>query len=149
MKRLLFFIQLLLVSLSVLGQTRIDTLNLKKSAMNSLDIAEPVSLVRLITYPEKYDGKRIMVIGYLHLEFESDAVYLHKQDNDNDLSKNGFWVNFSETLTKVINPSHYNDKYVLLIGTFDFNHKGHMDMYGGTLRNITWIYEWGLWKKAN
>ncbi|MEP7237440.1 MAG: hypothetical protein ABI685_06240 [Ferruginibacter sp.] len=147
MKRNLISVTLLFLSTAVFGQANSDTFALKSKAFESLDIKEDISLVKLITNPENYDGKKIKVIVYLHLEFEGDAIYLHKEDYDNSLSKNGFWVDFSPSLTKLINPDHYNNKYVFLIGTFDSKHKGHMDLFGGTIRDISWIHEWGTWKK--
>ncbi|MBF9140172.1 hypothetical protein [Hymenobacter properus] len=59
-----------------------------------------VSLVKLIANPEKYDGKTIQVIGFLNLEFEGDAIYLHKEDFDQGLTRNGFWESFSEKMKK-------------------------------------------------
>ncbi len=53
-----------------------DTLKQKIVRPFDLGIYENTSLIRLIATPEKYDGKTIQVIGYLHLEFEGDAIYL-------------------------------------------------------------------------
>jgi len=40
-----------------------------------------VSLVQLIANPAEWDGKRVMVSGYLHLEFEGNALHLHRDDH--------------------------------------------------------------------
>lgn len=53
------------------------------------------SLVKLIANPEVYNGKTVQIIGYLNLEFEGNAVYLHREDYENGLTGNGFWVGFS------------------------------------------------------
>jgi len=90
---ILFFV---IVSFVLHGQTKKDTTDeTEKAAVNLVDEEYlEVSLIKLIATPEKYNGKRIQVIGYLHLEFEGNAIYLHKEDEEAGLSKNGFWVNF-------------------------------------------------------
>lgn len=100
-----------------------------------------ISIVRLIVTPEKYHDKQIQIHGYLNLEFEGDAIYLHKEDRDRALTRNGFWVSFSNKL----DPSEIqrlNQSYVLIEGTFDMNSRGHMGLFGGEVKNITRIVKW-------
>jgi hypothetical protein len=105
------------------------------------------SLIQLIANPEKYDGKIIQIIGYLHLEFEGNAIYLHKEDFENSITENGFWVNFSESVTKKANVMDYSDRYVIIIGTFRMHYKGHMGLFGGTIENIVRLGSWGDWRE--
>jgi hypothetical protein len=112
-----------------------------------LDIQENVSLVKLIANPEKYDRKRIQVIGYLHLEFEGNAIYLHQEDYKYGISENSFWLEFSSKLTKKRDLKRFNNRYVILIGTFKSNEKGHMGMFGGTLDNIVRLDLWDFERK--
>ncbi|GHS96382.1 hypothetical protein FACS189421_01380 [Bacteroidia bacterium] len=105
------------------------------------------SLIQLIATPEKYDGKMIQIIGYLHLEFEGNAIYLHKEDFENSITENGFWVNFSEKVTQRANIMDYSDRYVIIIGTFKMNDKGHLDLFGGTIDDIVRLGSWGDWRK--
>lgn len=49
---------------------------------------EAVSLVEIIAHPQKYDGKQILVIGFVTLGFEQDAIWLHKDDAIQMISKN-------------------------------------------------------------
>ena len=37
---------------------------------------EQVSILQLIVTPERYDTKKVQVEGFLHLEFEGNALYL-------------------------------------------------------------------------
>lgn len=103
-----------------------------------------ISMIRLIATPEKYDGKQIQVIGYLNLEFEGTAIYLHKEDYSKGISDNGFWVNFSKEIGERKNLNNYNKKYVIIAGTFDMNSRGHMGMFGGTIKNITRLDLWNF-----
>ena len=41
---------------------------------------EDVSMIQLIANPQVYDNKRVRITGFLHLEFEGDAIYLHRED---------------------------------------------------------------------
>jgi hypothetical protein len=103
-----------------------------------------ISIIKLIATPEKYHGKQIQVIGYLNLEFEGDAIYLHKEDYSKGISNNGFWVNFSKETIEKKNLNDYNKKYVIIVGTFDMNDRGHMGMFGGTIKNITRLDLWNF-----
>ncbi len=109
---------------------------LAQATTDSTDEPENVSLIRLIANPEKYDGKKLQVVGFLHLEFEGDAIYLHEEDYKKGLVQNSFWVEFSPKLLKKKDPKKLSDKYVIIIGTFNAEHRGHMDMFGGTFENI-------------
>src|SRR5688572_23897760 len=39
-----------------------------------------VSLVELLAKPAQYDGKRVLVSGFYHYEFESSGLYLSRDD---------------------------------------------------------------------
>jgi hypothetical protein len=54
---------------------------------------ESVSLIQLIANPERYDKKIVRFIAYLHLEFEGDAVYLHRDDFEHAISNDAIWIN--------------------------------------------------------
>ncbi|WP_433830457.1 hypothetical protein [Flavobacterium anhuiense] len=103
-----------------------------------------VSIIKLISTPEKYDGKQVQVIGYLNLEFEGTAIYLHKEDYSKGIYQNSFWVNFSKETAEKKNLNDYNKKYVIIVGTFDMNARGHMGMFGGTIKNITRLDLWSF-----
>jgi hypothetical protein len=99
-----------------------------------------VSMIQLIASPEKYDGKLIRVIGFLRLEFEGDALYYHKEDYEQSISKNAVWVNTTPEMMK--HKDQLNNHYALLEGVFDAKRLGHMGMFSGEIskigRAITW-----------
>ncbi|WEK71055.1 MAG: hypothetical protein P0Y62_05735 [Candidatus Chryseobacterium colombiense] len=101
-----------------------------------------ISMLRLIVTPEKYHNKTIQIIGYLNLEFEGNAIYFHKEDYENGSSRNGMWVSFNDEFSKKNDLQKLNKKYVIMIGKFDMNTKGHMGMFGGSIKNITRLDEW-------
>lgn len=97
--------------------------------------AEPavnVTMTELIVNPEKFEGKTVRVIGFLHLEFEGNVLYLHKEDFDHALLGNGIWVTLKEDREK---PT-LSDHYVLLEGKFNSKDHGHMGMWKGALQDI-------------
>lgn len=146
MRQIFILLSFLTITSVSFSQTKTDTLDEAEKKPFELGIYENTSLIKLIATPEKYDSKTIQVIGYLHLEFEGNALYLHKEDFENSLTENAFWVNFSKKLTKKINIMDYNDKYVIIIGTFKMDSKGHMGLFGGTIDNIVRLDHWGYWR---
>jgi uncharacterized protein with ACT and thioredoxin-like domain len=123
------------------SQTKPDTSNVKNEKVVSFDDFD-ISLVRLIATPERYDGKIIQVKGYLNLEFEGNAIYLHKEDYSKSLVNNAFWVDFSKEISEKKNLDNYNRRYVIIIGTFDMKSHGHMGLFGGAIKNITRLDLW-------
>ncbi len=134
-KRIYIFIIIFFTFLGVFAQTTDSTEYIDPSPLN-FNIYENTSLIKLIANPEKYDGQMIQVVGYLHLEFEGNALYFHQEDYQNRIYENSFWVNFSDKLRKGKNIMNYNNHYVYIIGKFKMNHKGHMGLFGGTIDNI-------------
>jgi hypothetical protein len=64
--------------------------------------AEPINvgMVALLAAPEKYDGKFIRTIGFICLEFEGDALYLHEEDYRYGEIKHSFSLRLSEAQRK-------------------------------------------------
>jgi hypothetical protein len=127
------------ITLSSFGQSKeeVDAANDIERAMREVKVKNlNVSLVSLIATPERYDGEMIQVKGYLHLELNSNAIYIHEDDSKNKITANAFWVNFSEKFEKKKNPLDYNDKYIILIGRFDAGDKGSAALFSGAIKNI-------------
>src|SRR5690349_6313687 len=51
-----------------------------------------VSLIQLIARPADFDKKMVRVIGFCHLEFEGNGLFVHRQDFEQSISKNGLWL---------------------------------------------------------
>src|SRR5262245_53626775 len=51
------------------------------------------SIGEVIANQDAWHGKRVRLIGYLHLQFEYDALWLGKNDFDVGITRNGIWVN--------------------------------------------------------
>src|SRR5688572_29982408 len=75
-----------------------------------------VSLIQLIANPTSFDGRRVAVTGYVVLEFEHTAVYLHETDATYGIARNGLWLD-----VPVGGDSHrarVHRRYVSIEGTF-------------------------------
>jgi hypothetical protein len=99
-----------------------------------------VSIVSLIAAPDRFNGKRIQVIGFTHFEFEGNAVYLSREDYRYGLDKNGIWLSMNKS--HIDKQKELNDSYVIVEGTFNAEHKGHFGFFSGSIENITLLKRW-------
>ncbi len=110
------------------------------SLINAQADAIKETLFRVLVDPEKYDGKEISTIGYLHLEFEGNCLYLHQEDFEMKIIGNSIWVDLEKERDEKY--SQLNDKYVIIVGTFDSHKKGHKGASSGTITKITRLEIW-------
>ena len=96
------------------------------------------SLLELIARPELFEGRRVRVTGYVHLEFEGNALYLGRHDLQHRQYANGLWVEF---LTGMAN-KECQDKFVVIEGTFVSGDRGHLGMWSGAIQEITRCDPW-------
>ncbi len=104
-------------------------------------VDEDVSLIQLIANPQAYDGKTVRIIGFLHLEFEGNVIYLHNEDFRYGLSKNGLWIQIPRDMTKE-QMKAVNDQYVICTARFVAKMHGHMGMNSGEVANVTRLEVW-------
>jgi hypothetical protein len=102
---------------------------------------EDVSVVQLIANPHAYDGKRVQFIGFLRLEFEGNAIYLHREDYEHQISKNALWINPPAQMTKQERQA-VDMHYVICSGVFEAAKHGHMGMFSGEVADITRLQSW-------
>ncbi len=111
--------------------------------------AEDVSLINLIATPERYDGRLVLVTGYVTVGLENMSICLMKVKLS---SKDCLWLNVDsgpyETLEdekrinkkmKVLNK--FNGKIARLRARFDPHNKGHFGGWSGSLRDMVDIYD--------
>ncbi len=142
--RNIIILALVLLSISTYSQkpkTRVEKI-VEEKVIPSYEFNIP--FIRLITNPEKYQGKTIQIKGYLNIEFEGEAIYFHQEDYVRSMTENSLWVEFSKDITDKKNVSDYSKKYVIIVGTFEMNSRGHMGIFGGTMKNITRLDYWNF-----
>ncbi|HEU0299489.1 MAG TPA: hypothetical protein VFR37_08550 [Longimicrobium sp.] len=97
-----------------------------------------VSIIELIASPRLYDGKRVRVMGWLHLEFEGNGIYLHRDDELHGLYRNGLWVSFASGSTGAACARGY----ALVEGRFNAASHGHLGMWSGAIEHIDRCIRW-------
>jgi hypothetical protein len=103
--------------------------------------AQDVSMVQLIATPQQHDGKRVRFVGFLRIEFEGDAVYLHREDYEKGITRDALWITIPSEMTKRQQEA-VNTQYVICVGVFDASHRGHMDLFSGAIKNVARLQLW-------
>ena len=85
-------------------------------------------------------GNEYQVIGFLHMEFEGNAVFLSREDHEYGLSKNAIWLSMSKS--DASEHQNANDSYAVVEGTFNADKKGHFSPFNGSIDEITLIKRW-------
>jgi hypothetical protein len=93
-----------------------------------------VSLIQLIANAGAFDGKRVLVTGYVVLEFENTAVYLHESDATYGIARNGLWLDVP--LGGDSHRTRFHQRYVLIEGTFNAHRRGHLGLFSGSIESI-------------
>jgi hypothetical protein len=106
------------------------------------DYASPVdvSMVQLIAEPKNYHGAAVRVIGFVKLDFEGTAIYLHKDDYKYGITKNGLWLEVTDEIYR--KKTEIDQQYVLLEGKFNANEMGHMGRWSGSIQQISRLQIW-------
>jgi hypothetical protein len=98
-----------------------------------------LSLLQLIATPEAFDGKYVRVFGFVRIEHEGTAIYLHREDAEHVLTKNGLWLEgFRE--------GQVADRYALVEGRFSVKNQGHLGLWSGAIEDITRMEPWEIRK---
>lgn len=113
---------------------------------NSTKKVEEISLVALISNPEKYHKKRIQIQGYFSYEHEGNAVYINKCDWENLLSKNGVYLQITSDFLEKEGIEKPYKGYVLIEGIFNKDKFGFGGLFSGTFEEVTSIYR--LYKRG-
>lgn len=93
-----------------------------------------VSLIQLIANPTEFDQKRVVVKGYVVLEFEDKSLYLSEADAKHGITRNSVWLNVSDAIYS--DRARFHQRYVLVEGTFSSRRRGHLGLSSGEIENI-------------
>jgi hypothetical protein len=99
-----------------------------------------VSIIAPIGAPERFNGRRIQVIGFTHLEFEDTAIYLSREDYEYELTKNG--ISLTMTKSDLARYQELSDSYLVVEGPFAADSKEHFTASSGSLENLTMLKKW-------
>lgn len=115
--------------------------NCDEMSVNGTCSLYSVSIVELIANPTKFNGKRVRIIGYLNLEFEGNAIYLHHDDFIHSIYENGLWVDVAKGLRQT-EPKCESKSYALIEGRFVAANRGHGGGWHGAIEDVTRCSPW-------
>jgi hypothetical protein len=96
---------------------------------------EAVSLVGLLAEPERYDGRKVLVGGFVTLEMEGTSLHLDESAYEGGLRKNALWLDAPDWLAAA-EAGRLNRHYGEVAGTFVASQRGHMGAYSGALTQL-------------
>jgi hypothetical protein len=108
-----------------------SAVSLGQTPKRNLGIPQFVSMIRQLSNPMEFDEKPVVVAGFLRLEFEGNELYLHREDYEESLLKNGLWVELDPSVKDEAN--RLNMHYVTVRGNFFASSLGHMGLTSGTI----------------
>ena len=82
---------------------------------------EYVSIVQLVATPERFDGKLLVVTGFLSLGTEADELYISSSDEANGILENGISIVRTQEIQQ--KRAELNQKYVRVAGRFKLNNR--------------------------
>lgn len=107
-----------------------------------------VSLINLVATPERYDGKLVLVTGYVSIELENMSICPTKNTQS---TKDCVWINIDsgpfDTDEDVLRFKvkekiwkQFHAKTVTIRGTFDKDDTGHFGGWSGAIKNVIEVY---------
>ena len=101
-----------------------------------------ISIIQLIANPDAFDGKHVVVSGYVCIEHEGTCVYLHREDSEQALIKNGLWLQVNDVAATGTKEAEVNKHYAMVAGRFNAKNQGHLRLCSGSLEQITRMQPW-------
>src|ERR1043166_5387879 len=142
-------IQLLTFALvTVVVAVRSSVGTASQEAGTASDRPMSVSLIQLIATPDAFHGKYVMIQGFVRIEHEGSAVYLHRDDCEHMLTRNGMWLAASDSAPEGSKEAVVNNRYALIVGQFNAKSKGHRGLWSGSIEKIARMEPWNIRKGA-
>ena len=93
---------------------------------------QTISLVALLSDPAKHTGQFVRITGYLHLIYEGDGLFLHKEDYRQWIPANAIGLSIP---ARDMNKS-LNHEYVTVLGQFSGDPKLEHPIYGSRVLRV-------------
>lgn len=97
----------------------------------------PVTLAEVLAHPDDYDGKRILVTGYFHFEFEGSSFCVDKAGATGSGVDTCVWLGEPSTFADPKDVAFVNDATIKVEGVFFKGPGGHMGMWPGEIQRLT------------
>ncbi len=100
----------------------------------------PTSIINLISSPEKFENKKVIIKGFLSLDKENYGIYLTKDDLIYRNTKNSIFLLLPYDMIDKLYKENLNGKYVVILGEYYIPKIGVFqkayNQFGGMLNNI-------------
>jgi hypothetical protein len=106
-----------------------------EGSFDRLEEMREVTMTQLLANPRQFDGMPVRLIAFLNVEFEGNALYLHREDFEKGLRTNAVWISLANQ--QVNAAKKVSGGYVIVDGIFIATDRGHKGMYSGAVRDIT------------
>lgn len=103
-----------------------------------------LSLLQLIATPHAFDGSYVRVYGFVRIEHEGTAIYVHREDWEHMLTKNGLWLVANDVTPEGSKEAMVNNRYALIEGRFSAQRNGHGGLWSGSIEEITRMIPWEI-----
>jgi hypothetical protein len=98
------------------------------------------SMYELVALPNKFDGRRIVVTGFMFLGPRSTELFVHQEDEKHEILENG--ISLVRTKQMQDQKAELNFKYVRIVGRFKVRDSGIPPFTGGVLTDIEGCMLW-------
>jgi hypothetical protein len=96
-----------------------------------------VPMRQVLAEPERFDGTRVRVIGFLRLEFQANALYMERDDFNEAVAKHSLKLDLRDAQLRSL--SKLNNGRVLVEATFRRSASDNTATPPGSLHHITWV----------
>lgn len=104
-------------------------------------MARNVTMIQLLSNPEKYDGKLVRVVGVGNLKFEGDCIALSREDLKYGAGHK-IRIVLGERAIPYAEAQAYNGKYVIVEGFFDMDYTGPWEAFQGAIKDVSRYQLW-------
>jgi len=95
-------------------------------------------MLELISVPERFKDRWVRVMGFVVIEFEGNAIYLHAEDFEHSMTRNALWIDVRDAQL-----AHYKSPgYAIVEGQFQANVHGHLELFSGAISHVQRLIPW-------
>lgn len=96
-----------------------------------------VPMQQLLDEPEKFEGQRVRVVGFLRLEFDQNTLYPNRDDYNTSQTKHALLLDLSNAQLR--SSGKLNNGRVMVEGVFRTKDIGHGGLWPGALKPVIWL----------
>lgn len=93
-------------------------------------------LLTILSHPNVYDGKTMLIEGVLSMEDDGIALYLSNEHKVNNAKKNALYINFEFPQDEYDDLLSLDGTYVDIKGKLNFDKHGPKGCYSGVIEDI-------------